>query len=161
MKLRLFPALLLFAFVIPVCGQAQPRSEVDSLLQAATKALDHYQQLSPAIHCEEATTTEFRYDCKITLEDLRTRVQEANAKIVHYRQLSTPQVVDLFDAYEAFRRVMAGVESLNCAAEFYGKHNQQLFAEAYNTFVKINGWFGGVVRDSIRDAEKCSDRAHS
>ena len=152
MKLRrLFAPFLLFVFVIPLCGQVQSRSEVDSLLEAANKALGHYQQLAPGIHCEEATKTEFRDACKIGLETLEERVQEAKTEIARYRQSSTPQAVDLFDAYEVFRRVMIELEALNSVPDFYGERNQKLFAEAYNTFVKITGWFGGVVRDSIRD----------
>lgn len=159
MKLRrLYAPFLLFAFVMPLCGQVQSRSEVDSLLEAANKALDHYEHLAPGIHCDEATKTEFRDACKIGLETLEERVQEAKAKIARYRQSSTPQAVDLFDTYEVFRRVMIEVETLNSLSDVYGERNQQLFAEAYNTFVKTTGWFGGVVRDSIRDAEKCSDR---
>lgn len=158
MKLgRLLTPFLLFVFVIPVDAQVQLRSEIDSLLEAASKALDHYQQLAPGIHCEEATKTEFRDACKIGLETLESRVQEAKAEIARYRQNSTAQAVDLFDAYEVFRRVMIELEALNSMPEFYGERNQQLFAEAYNTFVKVTGWFGGVVRESIRDAEKNSD----
>ena len=37
---------------------------------------------------------------------------------------------------------MDGVDRLNFAPDFYGEHNQQRFAEADNTFVKITGWFG-------------------
>jgi hypothetical protein len=160
MKLRrLFTPFLLFAFVIPLCAQVQSRSEIDSLLQAANKALDHYQQLAPGIHCEEATKAEFRDTCKIGLETLEERVQEARTEIARYRRSSAPPAVNLFDAYEIFRRVMVELEDLNSLPDFYGERNQQLFAEAYNTFVKITAWFGGVVRDSIRDAEKCPDRA--
>ena len=44
------------------------------------------------------------------------------------------------------------------APESYGEHNQRLFAEACNySFVKVNGWFGGVVRASIQDSAKCPD----
>ena len=68
---RLFAPFLLFVFVIPLCGQVQSRAEVDSLLEAANKALDHYQHLAPSIHCEEATKTEFRDVCKIGLENSR------------------------------------------------------------------------------------------
>ena len=53
---------------------------------------------------------------------------------------------------------MIELEALNSVPDAYGERNQPLFAEAYNTFVKITGWFGGVVRNGIRDAEKCSDR---
>ena len=159
MKLcRLFVPFLLLAFVIPLCGQVQSRSEVDSLLEAANKALDHYQHLAPGIHCEEATKTAFRDICQIGLETLEERVQEAKTEIARCRQNSTPQAVDLFDAYEVFRRVMIELEAINSVPDFYGERNQQLFAEAYNTFVKVTGWFGGVVRDSVRDVEKCSDR---
>jgi hypothetical protein len=154
MKLTLlFPVLLVFVLAVPAHG----REPIDPLLQAASKALDHYQQLAPGIHCEDATTKELSDACKIALETLKSRVQEANAEIARYRRLSNPQVVDLFDTYQAFRRVMDGVDSLNCAPDFYGEHNKQLFAEAYNTFVKITGWFGGVVRDTIEDAVKCSE----
>ena len=89
------------------------------------------------------------------------RVQEAKAQIARYRQLSTPQVVDLFDAYQSFRRVMEVAENMNCVPYSYGEHNRQVFAETYNTFVKVNGWFGGVVRDSIQNAAKGSDQAHN
>lgn len=129
------------------------------MLEAANKALDHYQELAPGIHYEEATKTELRAAGKIGLETLEERVREARNEIARYRQSSTPLAVNLFDAYQVFRRVMIKLEALNSVPDFYGEWNQQLFAEAYNTFVKITGWFGDVVRDSIRDAEKCSDRA--
>jgi hypothetical protein len=149
----LFAVSLIFALAIPAHG----REPIDPLLQAASKALDHYQELAPGIHCEDATTRDLRDDCKIALDDLKSRVQEANAEIARYRRLPNPQAVDLFDTYQVFRRVMVGVDRLNFAPYFYGEHNQQLFAEAYNTFVKITGWFGGVVRETIEDAGKCSE----
>jgi len=149
----LFAVSLMFASVTP----AHCREPIEPLLQAASKALDHYQQLAPGFHCEDATTKDLRDACKIALDDLKSRVQEASAEIARYRQLPNPQAVDLFDAYQVFRRVMDGVETLNFAPDFYGERNQQLFAEAYNTFVKITGWFGGVVRETIEDAGKCSE----
>jgi hypothetical protein len=162
MKLhRLFPAFALFAFTIPVCGQAQPLSEVDSLLNAASKALDHWQQLAPDIHCEDATQPQFRDACKINVLAMGERVQEAKAEIVRYRQLTGPQVVDLFDAYQSFRRVLEITENMICAPDAYGERNRRVFAEAYNAFVKVNGWFGGTVRDSIRRAARCPDHAHT
>jgi hypothetical protein len=91
----LFPTLFVFAFVIPGCGQVRSRSEVDSLLKAAIAALDHYQQIAPGIHCEEATQAEFRHACKIALEGLEERVQESKAEIARYRRGSSPRVVDL------------------------------------------------------------------
>ena len=162
MKLhRLFSVFLLFAFAIPVCGQVLPPHEVDSLLQAANKALDHWQRLAPEIHCEDATQPQLREDCKTNVLGMGERVQEAKAEIARYRKISSPQVVDLFDAYESFRRVMEVAENMNCAPYFYGDRNRQVFAETYNTFVKVNGWFGGVVRDSIQNAAKGSDQAHN
>jgi hypothetical protein len=155
MKLRrLLPTLFVFAFVIPVRGQVRSRSEVDSLLKAAIAALDHYQQIAPGIHCEEATKAEFRDACKIALEGLEERVQESKAEIARYRRRSSPRAVDLFDAYEVFRRVMAEAEDINYAPDIYGEPNKQVLAEAYNTFVKVTAWFGGVVRISIQDAEQ-------
>ena len=45
MKLqRAFAAFLLFAFVTPVWGQVRQPREIDSLLKAASKALDHWQE---------------------------------------------------------------------------------------------------------------------
>jgi len=152
---RLFPGLLALAIAAPAYGQAS----VDPLLNAASQALDHYEQIAPRIRCQDATTREFRDSCKIALEGLEERVQEAKAQIAHYRQLPNPKAVDLFDTYEMFRRVMDGVENLNCAPESYGEHNRPLLAEAYNTFVKVTGWFGGVVHQSIRDAENRSERS--
>jgi len=149
----LFAVSLMFALAIPAHG----REPIDPLLQAASKALDHYQQLAPGIHCEDATTKALRDACKISLDDLKSRVQEAKAEIARYRRLPNPQAVDLFDTYQVFRRVMDEVETLNFAPGFYGEHHQQLFAEAYNTFVKITGWFGGVLRETIDDAGKCSE----
>ena len=145
---RLFPGLLALALAAPAYGH----EPVDPLLKAATGALDHYQQIAPGIRCEAAATKESRESCKITLGGLGTRVEEARAQIAHYRGLSTPQAVDLFDAYESFRRVMDLLESVNFAPESYGEQNRLLFAQAYNTFVKITGWFGGVVREAIQDA---------
>jgi hypothetical protein len=149
----LFVVSLMFALAIPAHG----REPIDPLLRAASKALDHYQQLAPGIHCEDATTKELRDSCKIALDDLKSKVHEASAEIARYRRLPNPQAVDLFDTYQAFRRVMDEVDRLNFAQDFYGEHNQQLFAEAYNTFVKITGWFGGVARDAIEDAGKCPE----
>lgn len=151
---------LLFAFAVPICGQVQQPHEIDSLLKAASKALDHWQQLAPNIHCAEATQTEFRKACEISVRTMGERVQEADAQIARYRQLSTPEVVDLFDAYESFRRVWEVAEDMNCAPDFYGEHNSKVFAEAWNTYVKVTGWFENVVRDSIQDAAKCSIQTH-
>lgn len=150
----LFAVSLMFALAIPAHG----REPVDPLLQAASNALHHYQQLAPGIHCQDATTKDLRDDCKVALDDLKTRVQEANAEIARYRRLPNPQAVDLFNTYQVFRRVMDAVDRLNVAPDSYGAHNLHLFSEAYNTFVKITGWFGGVVRETIEDAAKCSER---
>ena len=161
MKLkRLIPVLIVLASSIPVYSQVQQPHEVDSLLKAASKALDHWQQLAPNIHCEDATQTEFRDACKINVQTVGERIQEAEVEIARYRHQSTPEVVDLFNAYESFRRVMEVVEDMNWTPGFYGERNRQVFAEAYNTFVKVNGWFGNVVRDGIRDAAKCSEQSH-
>jgi hypothetical protein len=153
---RLFPVLLLFAFAVPSHGQVQPQDRVGSLLQAVNDSLDHYQQLARAIHCEDATEKTLRDSCKIVLEMLGREAHDAIEKIAHYRQLSTPQPVDLFDIYQVLQQIMGGVGNLGYAAELYGEHNRVLFAEAYNNFVKIDGWFGNEVRDAIQDAEKRS-----
>ena len=154
--LRLFPVLLLFAFAVPCHGQVQPRDRVSSLLQGVSDSLNHYQQLAPAINCEDATEKTLRDSCAIVLEMLGRDAHDAKEKIAHYRQLSTPQFVDLFDIYQVFHQIMEGVSNLGYAAELYGEHNRVLFAEAYNNFVKMDGWFGSEVRDAIQNAEKGS-----
>ena len=153
---RLFPVLLLFAFVVPSHGQVQPQNRVGSLLQGVSDSLDHYQQLAPAINCEDATEKTLRDSCKTVLEMLGRDAHDVKEKIAHYRQLSTPQLVDLFDIYQIFHQIMEGVTYLGYPAELYGEHNRMLFAEAYNNFVKMDGWFGSEVRDAIQDAEKRS-----
>ena len=111
--------------------------------QRARRWITIPQQLAPGIHCEDATTKELSDDCAIAIDTLKTRDQEASDEITRYRRLSNPHLIDLFDTYQAFRRVMDGVDRLNSTPDSYGEHNKQLFAEAYNTFVKVNGWFGG------------------
>jgi hypothetical protein len=160
MKLRrLTLASLLFVSAIPICAQTQSLSEVDSLLQGASKALDRWQQLAPGIHCEDATQIQLRDDCKNNVLSMGERVQEAKTQIVLYRQLSTPQPVDLFDAYQSFRRVMEIAENMNCAPYGFRERTRRAFAETYNAFVKVNDWFGGVVRTAIQDAPKSSGHA--
>lgn len=73
----LFAVSLMFALAIPAHG----REPIDPLLQAPSKALDHYQQLAPGIHCEDATTKDLRDDCKIALDGLKSRVQEAAPRL--------------------------------------------------------------------------------
>lgn len=147
---RLLP-LLLFVFAAPCHGQVQPQARVDSLLQGVSDSLDHYQQLASSINCEDATEKTLRHSCAIVLEMLGRDAHDAKEKIAHYRQLSAPQLVDLFDIYQVFHQVMEGVSSLGYAAELYGEHNRVLFAQAYNNFVKMDAWFGSEIRDAIQE----------
>ncbi|HET9408910.1 MAG TPA: hypothetical protein VFO39_16830 [Candidatus Sulfotelmatobacter sp.] len=152
MKLRrVLLVWLAFLSAVPALG----REAVDPVMQAASAALQNYQQLASRIHCEDATTTDLGQVCKERLESLGMRVQEAQAAIARYGQFSAPPVVVLFDAYQAFRRVMEEVEGLVAASDFYGERTRPHLAEVYNSFVKITGWFGNVVRETIRDADKC------
>src|ERR1700719_1475675 len=159
---RLLPVLLAFTFAVPsIHAQVRPQARTDSLLKAASKALDHYHQLAAAINCEDATEKTLRDSCKGVLEMLGRDVQDAKEKIASYRQLSTPQPVDLFDIYQVFQEIMAKIDSLGYAGELYGERNRGLFAETYNNFVKITGWFGSEVRNTMQSAEKRSARGHS
>jgi hypothetical protein len=158
MKLhRVFLVWLAFLSGVPALG----REPIDPVLQAASEALQNYQQLASRIHCEDATTADLGRVCKERLESLGMRVQEAQAAITRYRQFSTPQVVDLFDAYQAFRRVMEEVEGLVAASDFYGERTRPHLPEVYNSFVKVTGWFGNVVRETVRNADKCPEHGHS
>jgi hypothetical protein len=147
---RLFP-LLLFVFAFPCHGQVQPQARVGSLLQAVSDALDHYEQLAPAIQCDDATEKTLRDSCKSVLEMLGRDVQDAKEKIAHYRQLPDPRLSDLFDIYQILQQIMGGIGNLGYAGELYGEHNNARFAEAYNSFVKIDGWFGNEIRDAIQE----------
>jgi hypothetical protein len=102
-----------------------------------------------------AVCREFSDAWKIALEDLKSRVQ-ANAEIGRYPRLSNPQVFDLFDTYQAFRRVMDGVDRLNFVADFDGTQSGAI-RRGLQHVVKITGWFGDVVRETIQDAGKCSE----
>jgi hypothetical protein len=157
---RLIPLLLAFASSILICAQVQEPHEVDSLLKAVSKALDHWQQLAPEIHCNDAKQSDFRKACELNVQTMGERVQKAEMEIARYRQRSAPEVVDLFDAYESFRRVMVAAGDMNSAAQIYGEHNRKVIAETYNTYVKVTAWFGGVVRDSIQSATKSPDESH-
>ena len=110
MKLhRMIPVLLLIAISAPPCCHAQT-PEVESLLQSASHALDHYEELAPGIHCQDVVQKEFRDACTAARETLGERVREAKAEIARYRQRPRPEAADLFDAYESFRRVMDVLE---------------------------------------------------
>jgi hypothetical protein len=124
---------------------------VGSLLQPVSDALDHYEQLAPAIQCEDATEKTLRDSCKSVLEMLGRDVQDAKEKIAHYRQLHDPRPIDLFDIYQVLQQIMGGIGNLGYAGELYGEHNSVRFAEAYNSSVKIDAWFENEIRDSIQE----------
>lgn len=117
----------------------------------ACDALDHYEQLAPAIQCEDATEKTLRDSCKSVLEMLGRDVQDAKEKIAYYRQLPDPRLSDLFDIYQILQQIMGGIGNLGYAGELYGEHNSVRFAEAYNSFVKIDAWFENEIRDSIQE----------
>jgi hypothetical protein len=153
---QLFP-LLLFVFAFPCHGQVQPQPWEGSLLLAVSDALDHYDQLAPDIHCEDATEKTLRDSCKIVLEMLGKDVKDAKEKIAHYNQVSDPQLADLFDIYQVLQQIMEGIDNLSYASELYGEHNSVLFADAYNHLTKIDSWFGSAIRDAIQETGKRSD----
>lgn len=153
----LLTAVLVILFALPTHSQVRFRSDVDALLKAASKALEHYQQLAPAIRCETAEKKSLRDSCKITVEALARDVQDAKNKIGLYRSLATPRVEDLFDIYESFERIMGEISQLGYAADLYGASNSRLFAEAHNNFVKVTMWFGVEVRNEIRSTHQTDD----
>jgi hypothetical protein len=162
MNRRLLPILLVFAFTGVLHGQVRPQARIDSLLQAASNALDHYQTLAPSIRCEHANEKTLRDSCKIVLEMLGRDVQDAKKDIACYRALTTPQPVDLFDIYEIFQKIMGGISELGYVGDVYGESNNALFAEAYNSFVKITRWFGGEVRNTLQcSADKSCGCQHT
>jgi hypothetical protein len=146
MKLHRLFLLLLIVFAVPSHGQVRPQARVGSLLLAVSDGLDHYEQLAPAIRCEDATEKTLRDSCKIVLEMLGRDVKDAREKIAHYNQLSDPQLADLFDIYQVLQQVMEGIGKLSYASELYGEHNSVLFADAYNHLTKIDSWFGSEIR---------------
>jgi hypothetical protein len=49
---------------------------------------------------------------------------------------------------------MEGIESFTSTSELFGPQNRDAFAELYNNFVKVDGWFSGVVRQSLQSGDK-------
>jgi hypothetical protein len=146
----LLPILLVFAFTSALPGQVPSKARIDSLLKGASKALDHYQTLAPSIRCDHAHEKTLRDSCNIVLEMLGRDVQDAKENIARYRALATPQLVDLFDIYEFLQKIMGGISELQYGGDLYGESNRALFAEAYNSFVKMTGWFGVEVRNTLQ-----------
>jgi len=158
----LLPILLVFTFTAALSGQLPPKARIDSPLQAASKALDHYQTLAPSIRCDHANEKTLRDSCNIVLEMLGRDVQDAKKKIARYRALATPQPVDLFDIYEIFQNILGEISELGYVGDLYGESNRILFAEAYNSFVKMTGWFGVEVRNTLQcSADKSCGCQHS
>jgi len=81
-------------------------ARIDSLLQAASNALDHYQTLAPSIACHHSNEKTLRDSCNGVLEMLGRAVQDAKKNIARYRALAAPQSVDLFDIYEIFQKII-------------------------------------------------------
>ena len=77
-------------------------------------------------------------------------VQDAKNNIARYRALAAPQSVGLFDIHEIFEKIMEGIGDLGYAGDLYGETNRALFAEAYNSFVKITLCFGVDVRNTLQ-----------
>ena len=97
MTRRLLPLLLVCAFAGALPGQFPSKARIDSLLQAASNALDHHQTLAPSIGCNHANEKTLRDSCNDVLEMLGGDVQDAKKNIARYRALAAPQSVDLFD----------------------------------------------------------------
>jgi hypothetical protein len=150
MARRLLPLLLVFAFPGALPGQVPSKARIDSLLQAASNALDHYQTLAPSIRCNDANEKTLRDSCNVVREMLRRGVQDAKKSIARHRALAAPQSVDLFDIYEIFRKIMEGISDLGYVGDLYGETNRAMFAEAYNSFVKITLCFGVDVRNTLQ-----------
>jgi hypothetical protein len=163
MKPVWFLPLFFLTFAIPARGQSkQPPSKVDSLLRSASDRLNNYQQqIAPDIHCADETEEALRYACEVYLKKLNDAVQDAATNIANYRQVTTPQTVDLFDIYEDFHRILFNAELLAAHSDSYelhSQHNHELFADTYNNFIKLTGWFGSVMRDGIKQADRrCAD----
>ena len=112
MARRLLPLVLVFAFPGALPGQVPSKARIDSLLQAASNALDHYQTLAPSIRCNDANEKTLRDSSNGVLEMLGRNVQEAKKNIARYRALARPRSVDLFDTYEIFQKIMEGIRDL-------------------------------------------------
>jgi hypothetical protein len=98
MTRHLLPIVLAFAFTGALPGQVPSWARIDSLLQTASKALDHYQILAPSIRCDHATERTLCDSCKATLEMLGRDVQDAKKNIARYRAsaLLSPWICSIF-----------------------------------------------------------------
>jgi hypothetical protein len=136
MNRRLLPLLLVFAFTGALPGQVPSKARIDSLLQAASNALDHYQTLAPSIRrimpMRKRSVIPATACGKCSEEMFRTRRRTSHAIV------RSPQ------------KIMEGISDLGYVGDLYGETNRALFAEAYNSFVKITLWFGGEVRNTLQ-----------
>ena len=121
MTRRLLPLLLVFAFTGALPGQVPSKARIDSLLQAASNALDHYQTLPPSIRSNHANEKTLRDSCNGVLEMLGREVHDAKKNIARYRALTAPQSVDLFDIYEIFQKLMEETSDLGYVGDLYGE----------------------------------------
>jgi len=140
-----------FAAALPIDAQTEADQEIHSLLDRASSSLDRYKVLALAVRCDETIRQTLRDSCRDNMLMLADRVEEAKEKLAHYNQLTVPGPVDLFDVYEAFHRIMEGIQATGQPQGLYGEHDQRAFAKIYNNFVKVTGWFGGVVRHEIEN----------
>jgi hypothetical protein len=140
-----------FAVAVPINAQTESEQEIHSLLERAGSSLDRYKELAADVRCDETIRQSLRDSCRDNIAMLADRVEEAKEKLTRYNQLPAPGLVDLFDIYDAFHRIMEGIQATGQPQGLYGERDQRAFAKIYNNFVKVTGWFGGVVRHEIEN----------
>lgn len=154
---RVVLLLMVEVFVLlPLQAEPAASDDLKSLLDRASDSLESYPRLAAAIHCDDSRAPQvLRRDCKIWLMTLSTDVEAAKQSIGRYRQISQPKAVNLFDSYQAFHRLMEDIESFTSTSQLFGQQNRNGFAKLYNNFVKVDGWFGGVVRQAVENEDRC------
>ena len=83
---------------------------------------------------------------KCSEEMFRTRTRTLHAIV--RSPLPSPWICSIFT--KSSRRSWQGISDLGYVGDLYGETNRALFAEAYNSFVKITLWFGGEVRNTLQ-----------
>jgi hypothetical protein len=119
-----------------------------ALLRDTAQALDRYQQIANDVHCEDESEPLRKY-CEDLTTILAEDVRGAKEKVTRYRLLSNQQPFDLFDIYQSLHTIMGWVDKFALAEELCNGHNNDPAAAAFNNFVKLDGWFGAEVRNTI------------
>jgi hypothetical protein len=139
-----------------IYGQSSPADRFERDVWSWTNALERYEQIAPAIRCQDDDHQNVRELCRDFLERNKTSVADARKSIAQYHASRSP--LDMFNLYQDFLNIHEGINELSMIDEHFGKSRGE-FNEAYNTFVKLTKIdFPDEVRRSL---QRCANRENA